>query len=268
MQKIISWNVASVRARWETLKNLLRQETPDIVLLQEIKATNDTFPFMDCQIEGYHAIISGQKGFNGVAILSKNPLKNVITQLPNLSQEDCEQARFIQAETTNGTLLICVYVPNGNPPEKNLADTSRLAYKHRWMTTLTKHILKLTQERKTFILGGDFNVIERDEDVYNPEIYRTNALILPSVRKDFADLTKLPIDNLIRRFNPNPYTYSFWDFQRGAWHKNNGMLLDYLFISQNLSHKVESACIYKNVRGWPKTSDHAPIGCLIKEEIL
>ena len=265
MQKIISWNVASIRARWPVFKNLLRQESPDIVLLQEIKATEDTFPIMDCQMEGYHAYISGQKGFNGVAILSRCPLKNITTQLPNLSQEDSEQARFIQAENENNITFICVYIPNGNPPEKDPTDTSRLAYKHRWMHALTKHISNLIHEEKKLVLGGDFNVIERDDDVYNPDLYRSNALMLPSVRSDFGDLTRLPIDNLIRRFNPTPHTYSFWDFQGGAWPKNNGMLLDYLFVSHNLSHKAETASIYKDVRGWPKTSDHAPIGCLLKD---
>ena len=263
MQKIISWNVASVRARWSALTTLLQQESPDIVFLQEIKATMETFPFMDCQLAGYQAVLSGQKGFNGVAILTRKPLSDVITTLPGLSDEDGVQARFIQADTADGLTLICVYVPNGNPPEKDPNDTSRLAYKHRWMKALTTHVAGLLRTGRSLILGGDFNVIERDSDVYNPEAYRTNALMLPSVRADFADLTQLPLDNLIRRFCPEPHTYSFWDFQMGAWPKNNGMLLDYLFVSQDISSAVQNACIYKDVRGWPKTSDHAPVGCLI-----
>lgn len=265
MQKIISWNVASVRARLENIIKLLIKEQPDIVFLQEIKATIDTFPSMDFLSVGYQSIVSGQKSYNGVAILSKHTLKNVILTLPGLDTLDAEQARFIQAEDDKGIIYISVYVPNGNPSEKDPTDMSKLNYKLKWMKTFNNHIQNLLAQGKSIVFGGDFNVIELDTDVYNPEAYRNNALMIPSVRDMFSELNKLKVCNTIRMFNPKPHTYSFWDFQMFAWQKNWGMLLDALFVSDNLKASVVNAGIYKQVRGWNKTSDHAPIFCTLKK---
>ncbi len=258
-QKIISWNVASVRARLPALLKLLAEQNPDIVLLQEIKAEQGSFPFLDLAGAGYKAVISGQKSYNGVAILTKETLANVVDKLPDFEDSEPAQARFIQAETPEGLTLICVYVPNGNPPEKNPLDTSKLAYKLAWMKALNRHIKSLLVQGKKIVLGGDFNVIERDSDVYNPEAYRENALMVPAVREHFAELTRLPIINAIRLKNPEEHTYSFWDFQMRAWPLNRGMLLDALFVNQEEAEKVCAAGVLKEVRGWEKTSDHAPI---------
>ena len=262
MQKIISWNVASVRARLENVLKLLKDENPDVVFLQEIKATEETFPSFEFLAAGYTAVICGQKSYNGVAILSKHPLKNVVDKLPGLDEGD-DQARFIQAEDQNGTVYISVYVPNGNPPEKDPTDTSKLTYKLQWMKALYLHIKQLLDNKKSVVLGGDFNVIERDTDVYNPEAYRDNALMVPEVRQSFHELTLLPMVNAIREFNPDAHTYSFWDFQMQAWPKNFGMLLDALFVSNDIKGRLSSAGIYRDVRGWDKTSDHAPIFCVL-----
>ncbi len=261
MQKIISWNVASVRARLPILIKLLDQERPDFVLLQEIKAEEDTFPFFDLKAKGYEAVISGQKSYNGVAILSKEKLNHVKT---TLLDEDM-QARFVEVETPSGLTIISVYVPNGNPPEKDPADKTKLIYKLKWMSALNDHIKELLLQRKKIVLGGDFNVIERDSDVYNPEAYRTNALMLPEVREKYGELLALPITNVIRFKNPEPHTYSFWDFQMGAWPRNLGMLLDALFVNQDCIENVEAAGVLKEVRGWEKTSDHAPIYLILKK---
>ena len=254
MQRIISWNVASVRARMPVLVSFLRTERPDFVFLQEIKATDDTFPFMDFQIEGYRAVISGQKGYNGVAILSRQPMMNIQDKLMGFE----DQARFIQTETNTGLVLISVYVPNGNPPEKNPEDTSRFEYKLRWMEALNQHVQSLIVKGKKVILGGDFNVIERDDDVYNPEIFRGGALLNPEVRAEYGQLQKIGLINPVRQFNPAPNTYSFWDFQGGAWPQNKGILLDAFWITQNVA--VKSAKIYREVRAMTGTSDHVPIG--------
>ncbi|MDY6407536.1 MAG: exodeoxyribonuclease III [Pseudomonadota bacterium] len=258
MQRIISWNVASIRARWPLLADFLRQEQPDIVFLQEIKTTEEHFPFMEAQIEGYHAIISGQKGYNGVAILSKKSLKNMKYSLKGFE----DQARFIQAETEAGTILISVYVPNGNPPVKNPEDTTRLKYKLQWMNALNEHIQYLIKQGKTIIIGGDFNVIERDTDVYNPDLFRCGALMCDSVRQSYAELGKAGLINVVRSFNPLPHTYSFWDFQGGAWRLNHGILLDALWITADL--QVTNAQIYQNIRSKVGTSDHVPVGADIK----
>lgn len=259
MQKIISWNVASVRARMPALEKLLKQEQPDVVLLQEIKAEQDTFPFLELQGLGYHCAISGQKSYNGVAILSKEPLTAVQTALPDFQDTEQPQARFVQATLPSGQKVISVYVPNGNPLEKDPENKEKLAYKLKWMAALNKYVNQLLSSGEKIILGGDFNVIEKDTDVYNPEAYRTNALMVDSVREKYAELNALPLINAIRLMNPEPHTYSFWDFQMRAWPLNRGMLLDALFVNSSMKQQVSNAGILKQVRGWEKTSDHAPV---------
>ena len=256
MQKIISWNVASIRARLPALQKLLMEEAPDVVLLQEIKAEENSFPFFDLKTWGYNAVICGQKSYNGVAILSKDKSQNITSNFG--MPEDPLQARFLQAEVGDLT-FICVYVPNGNSPEKDPQDTTKLTYKLAWMESLNRHIQSLLDAKRNFVLGGDFNVIELDSDVYNPEVFRTNALMLPEVRERYAQLNRLAVTNAIRLKNPEPHTYSFWDFQMAAWPRNKGMLLDALFVNNELKNHIKDAGILKQVRGWEKTSDHAPI---------
>ena len=260
MQRIISWNVASIRSRLPVLEKFLLQNQPDICFLQEIKATEENFPFMDLKRMGYQAVISGQKAYNGVAFLSKLPLTDVFRELPNAPESDPPQARFIQARLPDKTIIICVYVPNGAPPMNNPSDTSRLMYKIEWLDALTKHIQDLISKGEKIILGGDFNVIEKDMDVYNAKSFEGSSLIVPPVREAFEKLSKTGLKNPIRLFNPDPYTYSFWDFQMGAWPRNLGILLDFFFVSSDIFDSIQSAKIYKDIRGWEKTSDHAPIG--------
>ena len=264
MQQIISWNVASIRPRMPALTRFLQENNPDVVLLQEIKATEENFPFFDLQFLGYKAVISGQKSYNGVAILSKLALKEIIYELPGAPASDTPQARFIQATLPDETIVISVYVPNGTAPMNDPEDTSRLEFKLKWLQALTDYVASLIAAGKQVLIGGDFNVIEKDEDVYNPAAYRSGALMVPPVRNAFAKLNELPLQNMIRTFNPEPHTYSFWDFNGGSWPKNNGILLDFFFVTEKLIPRVLNAQIYREVRGWDKTSDHAPIGCTIK----
>ena len=264
MQRIISWNVASVRSRMSALEKFLFKYQPDIVFLQEIKATENNFPFLDFKQMGYDAVINGQKGYNGVAFLSKLPLTDVVRELPDAPESDPVQARFIQARLPDGKIIICVYAPNGAPPMNNPDDTSRLEFKLKWFDALTKHIQNLIRSGEQVILGGDFNVIERDSDVYNAKSFQGSALIVPEVRQAFERLNQTGLKNMIRHFNPIEKTYSFWDFQMGAWPRNLGILLDFFFITPTLEAFVENAVIYKDVRGWEKTSDHAPIGMDVK----
>lgn len=265
MQRIISWNVASVRSRLPVLEKFLRQEAPDVVFLQEIKATEETFPFMAFETLGYHSYICGQKAYNGVAILSKMSLTDVCCSLPNAPKSDPEQARFIQARLPDQTILISVYVPNGTAPMNNPSDTSRLEFKIQWLDALTQHLKNLMAQGEQIILGGDFNVIERDTDVYNYKSFLDSALMVPSVRSAFERLNVVGLQNMIRAFNPNEKTYTFWDFQMGAWKRNLGIMLDFFFVSSKIAQKTHLAKIYKEVRGWEKTSDHAPIGLELKD---
>ena len=260
--QIISWNVASARARLALIQELLTEKQPDFLFLQEIKSTNETFPFDSFKSLGYESVISGQKSFNGVAILSKHKIQDVVIHLPTLKNDNPAQARFVQC-AYNGIQLICVYVPNGNPPEKDPEDSSRLTYKLQWMDALTEHLNNLTEQKIPFIIGGDFNVIEKDDDVYNPKLYETNALMLPCVRKAFAKFNEMGLINTLRHFHKEPHTYSFWDFQYGAWPKNLGMLLDHIFVSNCFKNALTSSGVYKDYRGKEKPSDHTPVYCTL-----
>ena len=252
MKKIISWNVASIRARMDTLMTLLNQEKPDIVFLQEIKVEEEKFPFFELKAAGYESVISGQKSWNGVAILSKEPIALKSTALPGFE----DQARFVQAEQSDGTHLISVYVPNGQAPANDPTDTSRLEYKLKWLTALKQHLEKTDK----YIIGGDFNVIEQDKDVYNPALFENSVLMIPPVRAAFREILTLPVENPMRFYHKDEEFYTFWDFQGGAWPHNHGIFLDYIFLSSDsFKEKVIRADVLKNYRACEKPSDHAPI---------
>ena len=252
MKKIISWNVASIRARMDGLKALLSNENPDIVFLQEIKATEDQFPFFEFLALGYNAYISGQKSWNGVAVLSKEKLTLKATALPGFE----DQARFVEAVDGQGTSYISVYVPNGQPPMNDPTDMSKFEYKLRWLDALYTYMSKV----ENFIMGGDFNVIQKDADVYNPASFRKSVLMVPPVREKFEKLLTLNIENPMRDLFPEGGLYTFWDFAGGSWYKNNGIGLDYIFLSKPLFEgKLKSAEVLQDYRGMPKSSDHAPV---------
>lgn len=252
MKKIISWNVASIRARMDTLKALLEHENPDIVFLQEIKVEEDKFPFFELRIIGYESVISGQKSWNGVAVLSKEPITLKSAALPGFE----DQARFVEALQADGTHLISVYVPNGQAPASDPTDTSRLEYKLKWLAALKEYL----QGVENYIIGGDFNVIEQDKDVYNPALFENSVLMIPPVRKAFRELLSLPMENPMRQWHENEQFYTFWDFQSGAWPRNHGIFLDYIFLSSNrFKDKIIRADVLKEYRSCEKPSDHAPI---------
>jgi len=252
MKKIISWNVASIRARMTLLLSLLEKEKPDIVFLQEIKVEEDNFPFLELKSAGYNAVVSGQKAWNGVAILSKEELTVKATSLVGFE----DQARFVEAIQSDGTHLISVYVPNGQAPMNNPTDTSRLEYKLKWLAALKEHL----QKTEKYIIGGDFNVIEQDKDVYNPALFTDSVLMIPPVRRAFREILSLPLENPMREHHKEEKFYTFWDFQGGAWPRNHGIFLDYIFLSSaQFKQRIEQADVLKEYRACEKPSDHAPI---------
>lgn len=261
MKKIISWNVASVRARLPVLGRLLEEYNPDIVLLQETKTTEEQFPFLDMAGFGYKVALSPQKAYNGVAVLSKEPMTDVKTSFPNMP---LEEARFVETHLSDGTIVISVYVPNGASPAKDPLNPERLNYKLAWFEALNAYIKSLLDKGEKVVLGGDFNVIYQDGDVYNPSVFEGSPLMVEPVRACFDKLSSLSLINSVRHFNKESGLYSFWDFQGGAWFKNNGILLDTIFVSENMAGKLQSAEILKEVRGWEKTSDHAPVLCVLE----
>ncbi len=261
MQKIATWNVASVRSRMEGLSVWLEKTAPDIVFLQEIKATDETFPFLEIKGLGYNALIRGQKSYNGVAVLSKEPLEKVMENLPNMREE----ARYLEVRDKEGVHYISVYVPNGNPSEKNPQDTSKLDYKLQFMEELLHRVQTLLAERIPFVLGGDFNVIAQKTDVYNPKAFEDNALMLPCVQRALRKIEFSGVTNALRLLHSEPFLYSFWDYRFGAWEKNMGILLDVLYLSPILADKLQSSGVDSFTREMPNPSDHAPVWCLLQK---
>ena len=255
--KIATWNINSINARLPALITYLDKEAPDFLCLQEIKCQDENFPLLDIKSSGYNALFAGQKSYNGVALLAKETLANPLFSLPN-APDGGEQARFVSGVTQAGIRIISVYVPNGNPPLKDPTNTEKLKYKLAWFDALHRYLKELAD--KPFIIGGDFNVIINDGDVYNPEAYRTNALMLPEVREKLAGMVKdLELTNVFKTLHPEAGNYSFWDYTMGAWQRNMGMLIDDIFLSPMLAERLKSAEVHKYMRGMDKASDHAPL---------
>ena len=254
--KISTWNVNSIRARIENIKKYLKSNSPDIILLQEIKTEEQNYPFDDLKELGYISYVNGQKSYNGVSILSKKKLNEINTDLPG---DKIKQSRFISTEINiknKKVDLINIYVPNGNP-----IDTDKYFYKLDWLDLLIKFIEKKSREERSIILAGDFNIIPEDVDVYSPEKYLNDALFRLEVRKKFRELINLGLNDTFRNFNKNKDNYTFWDYMRGSWQKNNGLRIDHMLISNTLIDMVKKIEIKKNIRSQLKPSDHVPLEC-------
>ena len=254
--KIATWNVNSTRARIKNIKKYLKSSSPDIILLQEIKTEEKNYPFNDLKELGYISYVNGQKSYNGVSILSKNKLNSIITDLPG---DKIKQSRFISTEIeikNKKVDLINIYVPNGNP-----VDTEKYFYKLNWLDLLIKFIEKKSKEGNSIILSGDFNIIPEDLDVYAPEKYHNDALFRLEVRKKFRVLINLGLNDTFRNFNKNGGNYTFWDYMRGSWGKNNGLRIDHMLISNTLIDLVKKVEIKKKIRNQLKPSDHVPLEC-------
>jgi len=254
MTKIATWNVNSVRARLPRVIEWLAEAEPDILLVQEIKATEENFPRMEIEDLGYNVAINGQKTFNGVAILAKQPIEDVMTELPGDVSD--EQARYIEAFV--GDLRVAsIYLPNGNPTPGEKFD-----YKLAWMERLYEHVRDLlTNEDEAIVLGGDYNVIPADEDCYDPPAWESDALARPESRSAFRALVHLGLTDAFRALNSEPHVYSFWDYQGGAWQKDFGIRIDHLLLSPLAADRLSSSGIDKKPRGRQKASDHTPVWC-------
>ena len=253
MTIIATWNVNSVRARLPRILEWLDGFKPDIALLQELKATEETFPKIEIEELGYHIEIHGQKGFNGVGILSKKPISNVVRGLPN--NEADEQARYIEG-TIDDLRVASIYLPNGNP-----APGDKFDYKIQWMEHLHDHMKRVLKEPKAVIFGGDYNIVPADEDVHDPIGWADDALCLPESRNRFRRMLYLGLTDAYRVFHQEPHKYSFWDYQRGAWQKDYGVRIDHLLLSPLATDRLLKADIDKEPRGKEKASDHTPVWC-------
>ena len=252
--KIISWNVNSVRARIENIKNYIKDSDPDILLLQEIKTQNENFPADEFKNLGYVSYVFGQKSYNGVAIISKTELNNINL---NFIKDDLKQSRIITADLNfkkKIIVLVNIYVPNGNP-----VDTEKYEYKKTWLKKFINSIKKNVQKKSNILIAGDFNIIPEEIDVHDFKRYENDALGRLEIRKKYRELINLGFNDVYRLKNKTKQEYTFWDYFAGSWQKNYGMRIDHFLLSNNLIENIKSIKINKKPRSKEKPSDHTPI---------
>lgn len=253
--RIASFNINGVKARLPALLKWLEEASPDVALLQEIKSVDEGFPREPIEDLGYNVETHGQKGFNGVAILSKRPIEDVSRGLPG-DPED-EQARWIEATISGDqrAVRVCgLYLPNGNPVPGPKYD-----YKLAWMERLQSRAEDLIASEEIALMAGDYNVIPQAEDVHNPDQWTDDALYLPQTRAAWRRLLALGYTEAFRALNTAPLNYTFWDYQAGAWNKNNGIRIDHFLLTPQAADLLQDCQIDKTPRGGEKPSDHTPI---------
>jgi len=255
--KIATWNVNSVRKRTGNLLAWLERAKPDIVVLQEIKAQEPQFPRLEVEAAGYKVEVVGQKGFNGVALLSLHPVEITARALPDAV--DDEPARYIEGRVTTpkGPVTVGgIYLPNGNP-----VGTEKFAYKIAWMDRLNQRARALLAKEEMFVLGGDYNVCPTERDVYDPKAFANDALCQPQSRAALRSLLNLGLTDAVRAFHQDETLYTFWDYQAGAWAKGWGLRIDHLLLSPQAADRLTAVGIDKPERGLPEPSDHVPVWC-------
>jgi exodeoxyribonuclease-3 len=253
--KIATFNINGIKARTEALLDWLAEAQPDVACLQEIKSVDEAFPREAFEALGYRVETHGMKAFNGVAILSKLPLEDVTRRLPG--DETDEQARWIEATVIGpkrAVRLCGLYLPNGNPTPGPKYD-----YKLAWMDRMLTRTRTLLADEQPLVLCGDYNVIPQAEDAAHPQNWLSDALYLPQTRAAYQRLLNLGLTDAIRAQNPAPGTYTFWDFQAGAWERNNGIRIDHLLLSPQAADLLQASGIDKAVRGRDRPSDHVPV---------
>ncbi|WP_422073810.1 exodeoxyribonuclease III [Tranquillimonas rosea] len=252
--KIATFNINGIKARISALSDWLDTAQPDVVLLQEIKSVDENFPREHFEDKGYIVETHGQKGFNGVAVLSKLPLEDVSHGLPG--DESDEQARWIEATVMGDRAVrVCgLYLPNGNP-----APGPKYDYKLAWMERLRTRAKEILTLEEPAILAGDYNVIPQDEDAATPESWRKDALALPESRAAFRRVLNLGYTEAFRARRLGPGHYSFWDYQAGAWNKNDGIRIDHMLLTPQAADLMQDCWIEAELRGREKPSDHVPV---------
>jgi len=252
--KIASWNVNSIRSRINNVLDWVSNEKPDIFCIQETKVINESFPKEVFEDMGYNFVVNGQKSYNGVATFSKFIIEEKIIGIPGFDDDQARYVETIHSLGQNVLRVINIYLPNGNP-----CPGEKYNYKLEWMKALKNHISSLNIKDEAFILLGDFNVIPEDIDVYNPEKWKDDALFLLDTRKQFRELLSLGLTDTFRSFYPERQSYTFWDYQRGAWQKNEGIRIDHILVSPIVADLINDIKIDKEERDKEKPSDHVPI---------
>ena len=258
--KIATFNVNSINARLHRILDWFDKAKPDVAVLQEIKCVDEKFPALEFEDRGYNVEVHGQKTYNGVALLSKFPVDDVLRGLPG--DDDDDQSRYIEALVLpNDAAPVRVggiYLPNGNP-----APGPKYDYKLGWMKRLKAHAQKLLEQEEAFVLAGDYNVIPQAEDVHDPKAWADDALFLPQTRAAFREILNLGLTDGLRQADPHGVRYTFWDYQRGAWEKDNGIRIDHLLLSPQAADRFKTAGVDRTERSPAnsdvKPSDHVPV---------
>jgi len=251
-----SWNINSVRIREELILRFINKVKPNILFLQEIKCEESQFPYLFFENLNYDCFVIGQKARNGVAIAVKKDIKINICENINKKINTDLQARFIMIHLVDHDIDLCnVYVPNGNP----VTDNEKFEYKVEWLKNLKCLLESYIYGEKKLILGGDFNVLENFKDVKNFNEWKNDALGHKKIINIFREIIGLGMFNVIRKFFLPGEKFSFWDYQKAAWDRNDGLLIDHFLVTPNLIDKINTFDICSNFRGLPKPSDHVPI---------
>lgn len=248
---IATWNVNSIKARLPRVTEWLKEANPDVVCLQELKCEDHKFPAEEIEDLGYNVAVHGQKTYNGVAILSKFPIEDLMIGLPG--DDEDEQARYIEA-TINGVRVCGLYLPNGNP-----APGPKFDYKLGWMQRLNARAQELLALEEHFVMCGDYNICPTDEDCHNPAGMADDALLRPESRALYRELVNYGMTDATRVFEVGSHVYSYWDYTAGAWQKDNGLRIDHLLLSPQLADRLEETGIDKAPRGRERPSDHTPV---------
>jgi len=257
--KIATYNVNGIGARLPILLRWLEEKAPDVVCLQELKAPQEKFPQQAIEAAGYQAIWHGQKSWNGVAILSRVGQPTEVRRALPGDEEDTH-SRYIEAQV-NGIRIACLYLPNGNP-----APGPKFDYKLRWFDRLNSHAAELLAMDQPVILTGDFNVMPTELDVYKPERWVNDALFRPETRSAFRNLVEQGWTDAIRKLYPDEVIYTFWDYFRNAYGRNAGLRIDHFLLSPHLKSRLQAGGVDRDVRGWEKSSDHAPVWIELTEQ--
>ncbi len=249
--RIITWNVNSVRARLDRLLGVLERHEPDAICLQELKMAEEAFPALRLEQAGYHSAIFGQKTYNGVAILSKVPPGNVTRSFEDSG--DDSQARLIAADVA-GVRMISIYVPNGGD-----VTSDKWSYKLEWLSRLHEYLEAKTDPEKPLAVCGDFNITSDDKDVKQPELWAETVLCHHEARSAFDRLIDWGLVDAFRVVHPEGGIYSWWDYRRLGFHKNNGLRIDGVLVSKPLAERIQGAFVDRDERKGSKPSDHAPV---------
>ena len=253
--KIVTWNVNSVRTRLPHLLAYLREAEPDVLCLQELKCLEEQFPRAEVEAEGYNLAIHGQKSFNGVAILSRRPIE----ARPGLpGDENDAQSRYLEATTADASgrlwRVASIYAPNGNP-----LGTEKFPYKLGFLDRLIAHARALLALEEPLALVGDYNIIPEPIDAKRPQAWVHDALFQPESRARYRTLLNLGLVDALRARHSEGGIYTFWDYQAGAWQKNDGIRIDHALLSPEAADRLSGVFVDKHVRGWEKPSDHVPL---------